>query len=111
MQFIIGRADPVVNPLDTIAYYDKVNALQGSQATTDSFFRLFMVPGMRDRPTQRSRHRAALFARCRDQGDHRRPDRVGPLVDARYGHDLGKRQLPPLPLRSAWTAQPHHAAL
>lgn len=41
-----GWADPVVNPIDTIAYYDKVKTAQGSQAATDSFFRLFMVPGM-----------------------------------------------------------------
>jgi feruloyl esterase len=41
-----GWADPVVNPLDTVAYYNQVNAAQGSQASTDSFFRLFMVPGM-----------------------------------------------------------------
>ncbi|MDB5440322.1 MAG: tannase/feruloyl esterase family alpha/beta hydrolase [Caulobacteraceae bacterium] len=41
-----GWADPVVNPIDTIAYYDRVKAMQGSQAETDAFFRLFMVPGM-----------------------------------------------------------------
>jgi feruloyl esterase len=41
-----GWADPVVNPLDTVAYYEQVKAAQGSQAATDSFFRLFMVPGM-----------------------------------------------------------------
>jgi feruloyl esterase len=41
-----GWADPVVNPLDTIAYYDKVRTLQGSQQSVDAFFRLFMVPGM-----------------------------------------------------------------
>jgi feruloyl esterase len=41
-----GWQDPVVNPVDTISYYDKVKALQGSQAETDKFFRLFMVPGM-----------------------------------------------------------------
>lgn len=41
-----GWQDPVVNAIDTIAYYDRVNTLQGSQAETDSFFRLFMVPGM-----------------------------------------------------------------
>lgn len=41
-----GWADPVVNPLDTIAYYEQVRGLQGSQAATDGFFRLFMVPGM-----------------------------------------------------------------
>lgn len=41
-----GWQDPVVNPIDTIAYYEKVRNLQGSQAETDKFFRLFMVPGM-----------------------------------------------------------------
>jgi len=41
-----GWADPVVNALDTIAYYDKVRAAQGGQAATDEFFRLFLVPGM-----------------------------------------------------------------
>ena len=41
-----GWADPVVNALDTIAYFDKVNALQGSPAETDKFARLFLVPGM-----------------------------------------------------------------
>lgn len=38
--------DPVVRPHNTIEYYEKVNTLQGSQAETDSFFRLFMVPEM-----------------------------------------------------------------
>lgn len=41
-----GWADPVVSILDTIAYYDKVKTLQGSQAETDKFFRLFLAPGM-----------------------------------------------------------------
>jgi feruloyl esterase len=41
-----GWQDPVVNALDTIAYYAKVRARQGSQAKTDAFFRLFLVPGM-----------------------------------------------------------------
>lgn len=41
-----GWQDPVVNAVDTIAYYDQVQALQGSQAETDDFFRLFLVPGM-----------------------------------------------------------------
>ena len=41
-----GWQDPVVNPIDTIAYYDRVKALQGSQAEADKFFRLFVVPGM-----------------------------------------------------------------
>jgi feruloyl esterase len=41
-----GWADPVVNAADTIAYYEKVRDRQGSQAATDDFFRLFLVPGM-----------------------------------------------------------------
>jgi feruloyl esterase len=41
-----GWQDPVVNALDTIAYYEQVRARQGSQARTDEFFRLFLVPGM-----------------------------------------------------------------
>jgi feruloyl esterase len=41
-----GWQDPVVNALDTVAYYEQVRARQGSQARTDEFFRLFMVPGM-----------------------------------------------------------------
>ena len=41
-----GWADPVVSAYDAIAYYEKVRASQGSQSATDSFLRLFMVPGM-----------------------------------------------------------------
>ncbi|NUZ04715.1 tannase/feruloyl esterase family alpha/beta hydrolase [Piscinibacter koreensis] len=41
-----GWQDPVVNPIDTIGYYERVRSAQGSQARTDEFFRLFMVPGM-----------------------------------------------------------------
>jgi feruloyl esterase len=41
-----GWQDPVVNALDTISYYDRVKSHQGSQAATDKFFRLFLVPGM-----------------------------------------------------------------
>ena len=41
-----GWQDPVVNAIDTIAYYERVRAKQGSQQETDRFFRLFMVPGM-----------------------------------------------------------------
>jgi feruloyl esterase len=41
-----GYADPVVNAADTIAYFDKVMTLQGTQAEIDKFFRLFVVPGM-----------------------------------------------------------------
>jgi feruloyl esterase len=41
-----GWADAVVNPLDTIAYYEKVRTAQGSQQATDDFFRLFLAPGV-----------------------------------------------------------------
>jgi feruloyl esterase len=41
-----GWQDPVVNALDTIAYYERVRARQDSQQEIDRFFRLFMVPGM-----------------------------------------------------------------
>lgn len=41
-----GWQDPVVNPIDTIAYYDRVKTLQGSREETEMFFRLFLVPGM-----------------------------------------------------------------
>jgi feruloyl esterase len=41
-----GWQDPVVNALDTIGYYEQVRSRQGSQARTDEFFRLFLVPGM-----------------------------------------------------------------
>jgi feruloyl esterase len=41
-----GWQDPVTNPIDTIAYYEKVRAAQGSQQEVDRVFRLFLVPGM-----------------------------------------------------------------
>ena len=41
-----GWQDPVVNAIDTIAFYERVRARQGSQTEVDQFFRLFMVPGM-----------------------------------------------------------------
>jgi Tannase and feruloyl esterase len=41
-----GWADPVVSAYDAIAYYERVRTAQGSQPATDSFLRLFMVPGM-----------------------------------------------------------------
>lgn len=41
-----GWQDPVTNALDTISYYERVRARQGSQESTDRFFRLFLVPGM-----------------------------------------------------------------
>jgi len=41
-----GWQDPVVSAIDTIDYYERVRDRQGSQADVDSFFRVFMVPGM-----------------------------------------------------------------
>lgn len=41
-----GWNDPVVVATDSIDYYERVKAAQGSQAAVDSFMRLFMVPGM-----------------------------------------------------------------
>ncbi len=41
-----GWQDPVVNAIDTIAYYERLRDRQGSQAATDAFFRLFLVAGM-----------------------------------------------------------------
>ena len=35
-----------MSALDTIKYYEQVRERQGSQQATDSFFRLFLVPGM-----------------------------------------------------------------
>lgn len=41
-----GWADPVVNPIDTIAYYERVRSARGGQQATDGFFRLFLAPGV-----------------------------------------------------------------
>lgn len=41
-----GLADPVVSPLDTIAYYDSVVKANGGLEATQPFFRFFPVPGM-----------------------------------------------------------------
>ena len=41
-----GWADPVVSALDVIGYYERLRAREGSQAATDDYFRLFLVPGM-----------------------------------------------------------------
>lgn len=41
-----GWSDPVVNAVDTIAYYDRVRTAQGGQQNVDGFFRLFLAPGM-----------------------------------------------------------------
>ena len=66
-----GWQDPVVNALDTIAYYEQVRSRQGSQQETDGFFRLFMVPGMghcaggTGRDELRQPERAGAGPRCR----------------------------------------------
>jgi feruloyl esterase len=41
-----GWNDGVVSPFDSIQYYEDVRAKQDSQAETDSFYRLFLIPGM-----------------------------------------------------------------
>ncbi|MCD2511013.1 tannase/feruloyl esterase family alpha/beta hydrolase [Comamonas endophytica] len=41
-----GWNDPVVSAYDSINYYEQVRARQGSQAATDEFYRLMLVPGM-----------------------------------------------------------------
>ena len=41
-----GWADPVVPPEDTIQYFESVQRKMGGFASTSSFARLFMVPGM-----------------------------------------------------------------
>lgn len=41
-----GWMDPVVPPQDTVAYYEGVTKAMGGLAATQSFYRLFMAPGM-----------------------------------------------------------------
>ncbi|MDX3904526.1 MAG: tannase/feruloyl esterase family alpha/beta hydrolase [Pigmentiphaga sp.] len=41
-----GWSDPVVSAYDSIGYYDRVLAAQGSRTALDEFYRLFLVPGM-----------------------------------------------------------------
>jgi hypothetical protein len=46
-----GTADPIINPQDTINYYNRVLALQSKSASaalkrTQQFFRLFLAPGV-----------------------------------------------------------------
>lgn len=41
-----GWNDPVVSAYDSIQYYEGVHTAQGSQAATDEFYKLFLVPGM-----------------------------------------------------------------
>ena len=41
-----GWMDPVVPPQDTVAYYEGVTRAMGGLAATQSFYRLFMAPGM-----------------------------------------------------------------
>lgn len=41
-----GWADPVGPPMDAVNYYQRVENVMGGRRKTESFFRLFMVPGM-----------------------------------------------------------------
>ena len=41
-----GWVDPIVLPLNTINGYESVIKVMGSEAKTEDFYRLFMVPGM-----------------------------------------------------------------
>jgi feruloyl esterase len=41
-----GWADPVVPPLDTVAYYDAVAKTMGGLEKTREFYRFFLAPGM-----------------------------------------------------------------
>src|ERR1700730_664923 len=41
-----GWADPTGPPMDAVNYYQRVEKVMGGQEETESFFRLFMVPGM-----------------------------------------------------------------
>jgi feruloyl esterase len=41
-----GWADPIGPPMDAINYYQRVEEAIGGRQKTESFFRLFMVPGM-----------------------------------------------------------------
>jgi feruloyl esterase len=41
-----GWADPLLSPYNTLDYYGSVVQVMGGQQATDSFLRLFMVPGM-----------------------------------------------------------------
>lgn len=41
-----GWADPVGPPMDAVNYYRRVEEVMGGRKKTESFFRLFMVPGM-----------------------------------------------------------------
>jgi feruloyl esterase len=41
-----GLADPVVSPLDTIEYYERVVSANGGLDATRRFYRFFPVPGM-----------------------------------------------------------------
>src|SRR4030095_1097492 len=41
-----GWADPVVPPMDTVAYYDAVVKMMGGLEKTREFYRFFLAPGM-----------------------------------------------------------------
>lgn len=42
----VGWADPAITPYSTIQYYDNVLATMGGADEVDSFYRLFMMPGV-----------------------------------------------------------------
>ena len=42
----LGWADPTGPPMDAVNYYKRVEEAAGGRQNTESFFRLFMVPGM-----------------------------------------------------------------
>lgn len=41
-----GWADPIGPPMDAMNYYERVEKASGGRQKTESFFRLFIVPGM-----------------------------------------------------------------
>jgi feruloyl esterase len=41
-----GWADSIIAPMTSIDYYETVTRAMGGREATESFFRLFMVPGM-----------------------------------------------------------------
>jgi feruloyl esterase len=41
-----GWSDPAISPLNSINYFESVQARLGGASKTDEFYRLFMVPGM-----------------------------------------------------------------
>ncbi len=46
MLFVHGMSDPIFSAKDTLAYYDRLSANNGGLASTQTFARTFLVPGM-----------------------------------------------------------------